>query len=130
MRAELDEFYSYVEAPQTGENRAAWEEWCSLTRELSSASNQGAEGGTGAEKERAAAEEEDAPAGAPGELAAGGGALGLGLGLDTGAGQAQPESKNGAKKGAVLGGEFAAIPARLITHCWRRHLRCAKLRIF
>lgn len=27
---EIDEFYSYVEAPQVTENRAAWEEWCTL----------------------------------------------------------------------------------------------------
>lgn len=27
---EIDEFYSYVEAPQVVENRAAWEEWCAL----------------------------------------------------------------------------------------------------
>lgn len=28
---EIDEFYSYVEAPQVEENRAAWEEWCTMT---------------------------------------------------------------------------------------------------
>lgn len=30
MQNEIDEFYSYVEVPQTAENRAAWEEWCAL----------------------------------------------------------------------------------------------------
>ncbi|KAJ9479176.1 Factor arrest protein 11 [Pseudozyma hubeiensis] len=30
MLNEIDEFYSYVEVPQTAENRAAWEEWCTL----------------------------------------------------------------------------------------------------
>ncbi|UZJ52406.1 hypothetical protein CBS101457_001726 [Exobasidium rhododendri] len=30
LMKEIDEFYSYVEAPQVTENRAAWEEWCTL----------------------------------------------------------------------------------------------------
>ena len=31
---EIDEFYSYVEAPQIAENRAAWEEWCGTATTL------------------------------------------------------------------------------------------------
>ncbi len=34
MQNEIDEFYSYVEVPQTAENRAAWEEWCALPSHL------------------------------------------------------------------------------------------------
>ncbi|SPO45016.1 related to FAR11 - protein involved in recovery from cell cycle arrest in response to pheromone [Moesziomyces antarcticus] len=48
MQNEIDEFYSYVEVPQTAENRTAWEEWCTMPTHLRHAgySSTGSELGT------------------------------------------------------------------------------------
>ncbi|CDU22787.1 related to FAR11-protein involved in recovery from cell cycle arrest in response to pheromone [Sporisorium scitamineum] len=73
MQNEIDEFYSYVEVPQTAENRAAWEEWCAQPAHLrnigysSTASDPTREPSTSSSHAR---------------LAQDGGALGLGLNLD------------------------------------------------
>ena len=72
MQNEIDEFYSYVEVPQTAENRAAWEEWCALPAHLrnvgySSASESAREPSTSSSHA---------------QLAQDGGALGLGLNLN------------------------------------------------
>lgn len=60
---EIDEFYSYVEAPQVTENREAWEEWCELLAK--------GEGGISSTQSAETSEK-------PSETF--GGALGLGLG--------------------------------------------------
>lgn len=77
MQNEIDEFYSYVEVPQTAENRAAWEEWCAMPAHLRNAgySSTGSEMGADA-----------STSSAPAQIAEGGGALGLGLNLNQGAG--------------------------------------------
>nr|CDI53470.1 conserved hypothetical protein [Melanopsichium pennsylvanicum 4] len=67
MQNEIDEFYSYVEVPQTAENRAAWEEWCALPSHLRNAAF------SSFPSEASAAEPY------PSHLAQGGSALGLGL---------------------------------------------------
>lgn len=69
------------------ENRAAWEEWCSLT------SNQTGDKGTGASKAPV-----DKDAGAQGKDDEGGAlGLGLGLGLDLDTGKGAKESASEAK---------------------------------
>ncbi|KAJ1029152.1 hypothetical protein NDA18_002780 [Ustilago nuda] len=76
MQNEIDEFYSYVEVPQTAENRAAWEEWCAMPAHLRNAgySSTGSEMGA-----------EPSTLSNHAQLAKGGGALGLGLNQGAGA---------------------------------------------
>lgn len=74
---EIDEFYSYVEAPQVGENRAAWEEWCTLA-----ASGEAIPGLTAEDKAKVENITSSFDGGA------------LGLGLD-GSGEEKPEQSDG-----------------------------------
>ncbi|PWN47739.1 hypothetical protein IE53DRAFT_232364 [Violaceomyces palustris] len=137
IRNEIDEFYSYVEAPQTAENRSCWEEWCSLPPQARS----GGVAGTGANEAGAGGElEPDAdgrdvgereysseePVGSSG-LAEDGGALGLGLGINegtvggggvgsgpgvgSGAGDRMGDEGPKRKSGGSIVGEWTTLPS-------------------
>ena len=90
MQNEIDEFYSYVEVPQTAENRAAWEEWCALPAHLRNAGYTS----TSSEKEGDPSISTDND-----QLAQGGGALGLGLNFEDASGAASQHSAHSAGSG-------------------------------
>ncbi|KAN0064740.1 Factor arrest protein 11 [Thecaphora frezii] len=101
IRNEIDEFYSYVEAPQTAENRAAWEEWCALPPHVRS-------GGVRGDAGPLAAEGTD-----DGQLAEGGGALGLGLGLESASSAEHASARRGSfqhRTESILG-EWTTLPS-------------------
>ena len=114
IQNEIDEFYSYVEAPQTVENRASWEEWCSLPPSVRSGGVTGSSSvkDAGAEGVDILGTAQDSST----KLAEDGGALGLGLGLEHPSEQENGSARGPAgaprrKRSGSIIGEWTTLPS-------------------